>query len=281
MRRTNTRKRNKINIRNLDEKTLALIGILSIIIIVIIIIFFHYIKNIIIKYKFEKDSTYVSELNEDTVFSLDKIVLFSSATVKTNDIKNSVWDLDISEYSDICIYLKNIPNYNILKNSVKELYIDNINISETEIGTQYLYTKTIQDFGKCSFDENKVISDRIDFNIIDSDSAANYSNNEILDNLSNPIVLGYYNKNLKTNYLNSNTQINYNGKILKDAKIPKTSIECNVSFDMHIINELGEEYICNINFYIPIENEKSSIYTDGYITAELNNLDDYKFLRLK
>ena len=244
MRRTNTRKRNKFNFNNLNKRALILIGILSIFIIILIVILSYFLKNAIIKNNFEKDYSKAAYLNEEPVFSLDKIVLFSSATVKTNELKNSVWNLDISQFSDICIYLNNIENNNNSKNIVRELYIDNINISKT-------------------------------------DSTANYSNNEIFDNLSNPIVLGYYNQNIKTNFFNANSQVDYSGKILKEAKIPQTSIECNISFDIHIKNELNEEYICNVNFDIPFESDKSSVYENGHITKELGNLSNYKFLRLK
>ena len=77
MRRTNSRKRNKINIKNIDKKTLKTIYILSALIVVFLFTFLYFLKNVIIKYKFEKIYTAAAQLNEDTVFTLDKIVLFS------------------------------------------------------------------------------------------------------------------------------------------------------------------------------------------------------------
>ena len=281
MRRLSSRKRNKINLKNLNNKTLKITVSLIILLIIIICIYFYFIKNIFIRNNFEQHYTYTSSLNEETVFSLDKIVLFSSATVDTKELNNSVWDLDISQYTDICIYVNNVSNNNTSKNVIKQLYIDNINISQPEYGTPCLYRKSLQDFGKCSFSEDKISSDRIDFNIVEKDNSINYENNEIYNNLSTPITLGFYNKNVKTNFLNSDSQVEYNGKILKKAAIPQTSINCNVSFDINIINELDEHYICNVNFDIPFEYNNSSIYEDGYITKEINNLENYKFFRLK
>lgn len=281
MRRISSRKRNKINLKNLNNKTLKITGSLIILLIIIICIYFYFIKNIFIKNNFEKHYTYTSSLNEETVFSLDKIVLFSSATVNTKELNNSVWTLDISEYTDICVYVNNISNNSNSKNIVKQLYIDNINISQPEYGTPCLYRKSLQDFGKCSFSEDKISSDRIDFNILEKDNTINYENNEIYNNLSTPITVGFYNKDIKTNFLSSDSRVEYNGKILKKATIPQTSINCNVSFDINIINELDEHYICNVNFDIPFEDNNSSIYEDGYITKEINNLENYKFFRLK
>ena len=109
----------------------------------------------------------------------------------------------------------------------------------------------------------------------------NYNNNEIFNNLSTPLSIGFYNKNIKTNFLNSDTQIEPNGRILKKASIPEASIACNVSFNINIVNMLGEKYICNVNFSIPFTDENSSIYENGYIKKEISNLDNYKFLRIQ
>ena len=40
-------------------------------------------------------------------------------------------------------------------------------------------------------------------------------------------------------------------RILKKASIPEASIICYVSFNINIVNMLGEKYICNVNFSIP------------------------------
>lgn len=281
MRRKNIRKRNNFNLKNLDKKAILMIISLSIFIIFLIFIIAYFLKNIFINNSFEKDYSTYAALNEDNPFSLNKLVIFSSASVDTKEVNNSVWNLDISQFADICIYLNNIPYDNNSKNTIKKLYINNISISKTELGTPCLYQKTIQDFGKSSFADDKIFKDRIDFNLVNTDEIANYSNNEIFSNLSNPILIGFYNKNIKTNFWNSNAELDHSGRILKEAKIPKQSIECNISFDINIINELDEEYICNVNFDIPFENDTKNVYDYGYITKEIKDLDNYKFLRLK
>lgn len=281
MRRTNNRERNKINLNEINKETLKIIAIFIVLLIIFIFVYYYFFKNIFIKKNFEKEYTSISSLNEETIFSLYKIVLFSSATANSNGLSNSVWDLDISQYCDICIYLNNIKNENSSKNVVKQLYIDNIEISKPELGTPCLYQKAIEDFGKCSFSDDKIIPDRFDFNIVKNGNIINYSNNEIYDDLSSPLSIGFYNKNIKTGFLNSDSQIEYNGKILKRASIPEASIKCDVSFDINIINELDEHYVCNINFNIPFSNNDSSIYEDGYVKKEISNLSNYKFLRKK
>ena len=281
MRRTNTRKRNKINLKNLNKKTLRIIYFLSILLNIFIFIYLYFIRNIFIKGNFEKEYTKISSLNDETVFSLNKIVLFSSATVDAKELNNTVWNLNISQYTDIAIYLNNSPNSNSSKNTVKEFYINNISITPTEYGTPCLYKKSKTDFGRSSYSDENKINDGFYFNIESDIANINNSNNSIDKNLSSPLILGFYNKDVKTNFLYSEQQIEYNGKILKRASIPMRSIKANVSFDINIVNDANEHYICNVGFEIPFENDNSSIYEDGYITKELNNLDNYKFLRIK
>lgn len=281
MRRLNSRKRNKLLLKELDKRATIVIAILISIILIVIAISSYFIMNQIVKNCFENQALKMSSINEDTPFSLKKVVLFSSATVDTNDLKNSVWDLNVSQFSDICIYLNNSSNVNESKNTVKEFYIDNIDIAKPELGSTFLYRKSINDFGKSTFKNDSIINDRLDFEVLDSNTPENLTENVVSNKLFEPIVLGFYNKNVKENYLSSSLNIDYSGKILKEAKIPKSSLQCNVSFNLNIINELDEHYICNVNFDIPFENENSSIYDDGYFVQELNNLENYKFLRLK
>lgn len=281
MRRTNNRKRNKINLNQINRETLKTIALIIVLLIVFSFVYFYFIRNIFIKKNFEKEYTSISSLNEDSPFSLNKIILFSSATITSNGLNNSVWNQDISQYCDICIYLNNSSGDTNDKNTIKQLYIDTISISTPELGTPCLYKKSLQDFGRCSFNDKNIIHDKFDFNIINKNETINYNNNEIFNNLSTPLSIGFYNKNIKTNFLNSDTQIEPNGRILKKASIPEASIACDVSFNINIVNMLDEKYICNVNFSIPFTDENSSIYENGYIKKEISNLDNYKFLRIQ
>ena len=259
MRRTNNRKRNRINLNQINRETLKTIALIIVLLIVFSFIYFYFIRNIFIKKNFEKEYTSISSLNEDSPFSLNKIILFSSATTTSNGLNNSVWNQDISQYCDICIYLNNNSSNVADKNIAKQVYIDNISISTPELGSPCLYKKSVQDLGKSSFSEDKIISDRFDFNIIDTKKTIDYNNNDVYNNLSTPLSIGFYNKNIKTNFLNSDSQIESNGRILKKASIPEASIICYVSFNINIVNMLGEKYICNVNFSIPFTDENSSI----------------------
>ena len=274
---TNVRKRKRILLQELNNKSLKLLFLLIIILFVCIIIYFSFMRDIFIKRNFEKENMSFSSINENIPFSLNKIILFSSATAETDSVNQSL-SLDISQYCDIGIYLNNTDKENTF---IKSLYINNISISSPELGTPCLYKKRINDLGGCSFNEESIINDEFYFNMIEYTSELNYNNYELLNDGSTPISFGFYNKDIKKDFITSDTQVSYNGTLLKGALIPQTSLNCNISFTINIITNKDEHYICNINFDIPFEDEEGSIYDTGYSTKELKNNELSKFIRIK
>lgn len=273
----NIRKKKQVLIKETNKKALKIISILIMLLIICFITYFSFFQDISIKNKLEKDSMDFSELNEYIPFSIKEIILFSSATAKADSI-NQQLALDISQYCDIGIYLNKVQDENLF---ISSLYIDNIITSSPEIGTPYLYKKNISDLGKCSFDENNIINDTLSFNIISTDTDLNYNNYELYNNGTTPISLGFYNKNIKIGFFPNNSEIFYNGTLLKQALIPLTSLNCNISFRINILTNSNEHYICNVNFDIPFEDDNGLIYDTGYITKEFNSSQVNKFIRLK
>ena len=273
----NIRKKKQVLIKETNKKALKIISILIMLLIICFITYFSFFQDISIKNKLEKDSMDFSELNEYIPFSIKEIILFSSATAKADSI-NQQLALDISQYCDIGIYLNKVQDENLF---ISSLHIDNIIISSPEIGTPYLYKKNISDLGKCSFDENNIINDTLSFNIISIDTDLNYNNYELYNNGTTPISLGFYNKNIKIGFFPNNSEIFYNGTLLKQALIPLTSLNCNISFRINILTNSNEHYICNVNFDIPFEDDNGLIYDTGYITKEFNSSQVNKFIRLK
>lgn len=275
----NVRKRKHLLFKEINEKSFKLIVLLSIIILVCLIIYLFFINNIFIKKNFEKDNINFSILNQNIPFSLNKIILFSSATADTSNVNQSVMNLDISQYCDVGIYLNNSDMDNTV---IQSLFLDNIIISTPETGTPCLYKKVVSDLGKCSYRDNLVIGNRYDFNIISSGSQINYTNYELYSDGSTPISVGFFNKNIKTDFLADIKEIVYNGKLLEKALITTSSLNVTVSFKINIITTNNEHYICNVSFDIPFNNEDgTSIYDSGYVTKEILNNEINKFIRVK
>ena len=93
-----TRKRNKF-----IAKLIITIALLILCIVTIV--------NIIGIYKVNSEfSSYIDELarlNSKTVFSIDRIYLYSSADATSNETTKPVWDLNVSQFTDIAIYINN------------------------------------------------------------------------------------------------------------------------------------------------------------------------------
>lgn len=274
----NIRKKKKMIVKETNLKALKLLSLLLIIIFICSLGYIFFLRNYFNNKSFEKYNMFIADSNNSIPFSINKIVLYSSSTANIINTYNdeSVQALDISQYCDISIYLNNLNN-----SIIKELYINNIIISNPETGTPYLYRKMLSDIGTCSYSNHDAIKGEFHYNIISKNVSINYENYELYSDGSTPIALGFFNENVKSNYLLTKDEIKNSTSFLKDAYIPISSINCNISFDLNIITENGEHYICNINFSIPFYNEdNTSIYDTGFVNVELTSNNLSKFVKV-
>ena len=273
------RKRNKILVDQLNKKVILTMIALIIFLVICVCIYFTFIQNVLIKKTFEKDYEQFSALNENIPFTIQKIVMFSSATADSQTVNQSP-SLDISQYCDIAIYLNPIKENHL---SIQSLSLQNVSISPTELGQPCLYKKRIHDFGKCSFTDENVIANSIDFTVIDANEQIpiNEDNYEIYNDGSTPITMGFYNKDIKKEFLFDTNEIRYNGTLLKAAFVPQSSIQCNTSFTLCITSTDGGQYICNINLTIPFENGNDSLYNTGYVSKTIDGKELSKFIRIQ
>ena len=266
--------------------------LILVILLIILLLIFSTLSNIVYidiirKFSFETDIVKKYEINSNSVFCLDKIFIFSSADGVNNPVNNkALWDINISQFSDIAIYINNNRNDGLnFENSVKKLYISNIKYNETPtLGTYNLYYKDINDFGKLSYLEENGIGDDFSFNIVYGDNMPNYSNKELHTSLSSPICFTFVNKDIKNNCIVSDitNPLTYDGSLLQRCNIPLHSINCNFSFNINIINNLEQHFVCNVNIDVPLKDDdmKTSIY-DGKFQKEITNLSKYKFYRIQ
>ncbi len=232
--------------------------------------------------------------NKSSVFSLSKIYCYSSASGINNTEGKAMWDVNVSQYTDIALDLSinnvnndltnNLGNSNSQvvdtspKYSISKIYIDNISFSNNSTGTLSLGYIPILNFGLISNDEltnPEKQQNKIDFNIVnDKETLLNNILQEpsIDKNLVLPITLRYLNSNIKVNHTITNIEENlsFDGNILKRASIPLSSIKNEVTFNIHIVTNSSEEYIYPIHLQIPLQNEDNSknIY-DGSYSQEL------------
>lgn len=248
-----------------------LFAIFTILLIYLSIIVFKDIKNKLFSNICNNSIFEFVEKNSKTIFSIDKIVYFSSANANISINGNSSFTVsNLYQYTDIAIFIDNHADGNFdSKNTLKEVTLSDINFSlKPNIGQPNLYFKSINDFATSNFDESNLISDTIKFETTSNDEI-DYSTKTLYNNCANPISLCYVNSNIKDNYtlLDNISNIAYNGSLLKNCNVTLNSVACKISFLVTILNNLDEKYVCPITLNIPLSTENSTLY-DGNLTLK-------------
>ncbi len=246
-------------------------AVFTILILLLCILLFLY-YDLIFRTSYAKDefSTQVekiAEQNENPIFKIQKILIYSSANAIDKSENESLQDLSILQYSDIAIYLDNTSTvYDLTnENTVKELYIDNISIQTgSDKGHQYVNYKSPFEFAEYK-DIEELNSDKIEYNIVstnDQNNHTDYATPTFYTDCSNPITLEYMNENIVTNYATSSDSntISFNGKVLQEAGIDLNDINYSLNFTIHIVNNLNEEFICPVRLKVDLSGDDGGIY---------------------
>lgn len=276
--------------KNFDFKIKNVKLAFAILIILLFAIFLLYYNFILItsfaKNKFANEVIEIADENENSIFNIQKILIYSNATAIDNSEDQSLKNMSISQYSDISIYIDNTSYITDLtnENTVKELYIDNIVMkSNSDKGTKILNYKNPLNFGKFKSIETPQ-NNRIDFNIINTNSENenhDYSTPTFYTDCSNPITLGYLNKDLLTDYSvsdESNT-VSFNGKVLKEANVDLNDINYTVSFKIHIVNNLNQKFVYNMSLDVNLDDNNGGIYNGYVYRGKTTSGNEYRFFK--
>lgn len=262
----------------------------AILIILLFIIFLLYYHFILTKYSaknsFTNQMVEISDENENSIFNIQKILVYSSATAVDNSEDQSLKDVSISQYSDISIYIDNTSYITDLtnENTIKELYIDNIVVnSNSDRGTKILNYKSPLTFGKYKTVEPPS-NNRIDFNIINTNSENenhDYTMPTFYTDCSNPITLGYLNKDLLTNYsvTDSSNKISFNGKVLEEANIDLNDVNYTLNFNIHIVNNLNQKFVYNMSLNVNLNDDNGGIYNGYVYRGKTTSGNEYRFFK--
>lgn len=271
----------KIKIKN--ER--LVFAILIIALFVVFLLYYNLVFSVAFsKNAFAKEIIEISNENEKPIFNIQKLLLYSNANAVDNTENQSLKDMSISQYTDISIYIDNTSSISELtdENTVKELYIDNIECS-ANLGTKILNYKNPLEFGKFKVIETPK-DNRIDFKIINTNEENennDYSNPAFYTDCSNPISLGYLNKDILTNYSvpSDSNIVSFNGKVLKEANINLNDINYTLSFKIHIVNNLNEKFVYNMNLDVNLDDDNGGIY-NGYVYRGKNTSGtEYNFFK--
>ena len=266
------------------KKLYIKLAITIVLIILCIMLITSTIRVYIVNKEFANNMSEIAKLNSKTVFSIDRIYLYSSADAKSKETNKPIWDLDIYQYTDIALFINNRDNEGIsYENTIKDLTIDNVKFNGLEVGNPKLYYKNVNDFAKLDIANENEIKDSMQFNVINSGDA-DYTKPTIYSNCQNPITLEYVNFNMKeeTKISDISTPLTYDGSLLKKAGISLSTIKCTLSFRVTIVNNYNQKYVATVYIDIPIEDSFSNtnIY-GGKIIKNIENTNIVKFVRVE
>ncbi len=278
-RKTNVKKK-KIDLKNIDKKKAILTAIAIILFIIVFVLCYLVFYKYVLKRNFENTVLDFSNKNEETIFEINNITFFSSCDAKNKSASRSNFTIEnLYQYTDMALFITSPKEEKTLKNTLKSVYIDNIQYTKTPtLGTPSLYYKNINNFAKSDIIDTNLINDRLDFNVTSEDEA-NLDTPTLYNNLANPIVLSYVNSNIKTDYTLTDTSspITYDGTLLKKCDVLLNSISSSLSFDIYITNNLDEEFKCTVYIDIPLESDSESIYNGSVTLKKDTNFIFYRY----
>lgn len=195
----------------------------------------------------------MTSLNSKQTFSIDKIYLYSSANATNNETKKSMWNLNVYQYTDIALYISgNATNKD--QNTIKELYIDNVKFDSLNVGTPNMHYKSLFEFGKFNLETENIITDRLNYEVIEPAKAEQKNNvsinSEVTDTADN-IEIRDTNTN-SSNNINSTSDIlsvetlNYSKpQIYSDASNPITLEYMNLIKSNYLVSDIENPLVYN------------------------------------
>lgn len=264
---------------NKYKKIIYIILIISLISILIFIFQKSYNK-ILMEKDFEESSIAFVEKNKEKIFSINKIIFFSSCDSKNKTSSPTNFTIEnLYTYTDIALFINNNSEENTMKNTLKSVKLANIKISKEPLyGTPNLYYKSINNFAKSEFEDTNLIEKELIFDVT-SQNEADLTKPVLYNNCANPITISYINQNVKTDYtmIDTKNPIIYNGKLLQRCGVGISSIQARIYFDIEIENNENEKYRTTVYFDIPYEEGEKSIY-DGNLTITKDvEFDFYRY----
>lgn len=268
-------------LRKLFDNKIIILG-LDIVLMIIAIICCKYIYNFELqKAVFTGQVEQFRKENEIPVFRIGKVILYSSANA-VDDSDGKLENISISQFTDIAIYIDNKTKIQTTtaENTVREMYLDDIKLTMNTPEGDYIFNyKNPKKMGKFLSIEDYG-NDKIWMKIISNNEeikTADYNHNLFFTDCSNPISLGFINRNFIKNGVVSETsgQLAFDGSILKNANVDLASISGKIEFFIHIKNNLGENFLCNLVIDNDLTKDQESLY-NGY-SIRINDLKDEKY----
>ena len=233
------------------------------------------------KWQLEIDFIKQAEEIPTDLFSIDKIILFSSADASQNEeSKKALWNVTISQYTDVAIYLNNHAENGLSsRNTISSLSIGNISFDpKPTLGTPMLAYKPAQNFGSYQEPTSESCPSSLAYTLRNYGENIDYLQPEIYNDLSNPITFTYLNHHIKQDALITDTEepLAFDGSLLRRANVNPKSIETTIHFTIELTTNMNETYVATVHLPLLFSDaEENTLYT-GYQKQEISG-ENYLF----
>ena len=269
-----------INWDKLGNKKKYVLPILGVILAVIFYIFLNIIGKNIQNDIYANQVIKQAQRQDNTIFAVSKIHISSSANAIDRSKAQNMKELSLYQYTDIAIYIDNFKEENGLTkvNTIKELYIDNINlnVSNPNIGVSSLSYANLLTLGNREIVTDFSPHDRIDFDIVytnEENEKADYTKPTFYTDCSNPITLRYINRLTKKYSIKDDEEVSFDGALLKAAGVSTDDINYKIRFTINLVNNEDKYFSCPINLSIPL----NDIYQGTSIKTATPKGQEYEF----
>ena len=127
--KSNTKKTERLE--TIDTKKFILLCIAIFLIIILCFLLYYFISTSMRKNNYENSLLSFAEKNENTIFSIDRIVFFSSSDSKNKSSSRTNFTIEnLYTFTDIALFINNHSDENTLENTLKEVRINNINFTK-------------------------------------------------------------------------------------------------------------------------------------------------------
>ena len=127
--KSNTKKNERLE--KIDTKKFILLCIAIFLIIILCFLLYYFISTSMRKNNYENSLLSFAEKNENTIFSIDRIVFFSSSDSKNKSSSRTNFTIEnLYAFTDIALFINNHSDENTLENTLKDVRINNINFTK-------------------------------------------------------------------------------------------------------------------------------------------------------
>lgn len=265
---------------NKTNKRILIVCICTLLLCLIIYAFFRISNQYKINVLFAHNASKMQENLENPIFKLEKVIVYSDANIEDLSENQNLEDINISQFTDFAIYIDNNPKVQELteENTVNKIYIDNISVTGTDLGTQKVFYKDINKL--CNYEPIREGASLINYIVLHANREKEIAkmSNVYYTDCSEPLIVTYVNENIieRKDASESKNKLSLDGSMLRYFGIKLEDLNYRISFRINLENNLGELYYCDFSQDVNLNSSDGGIYT-GYI-MQVFDLSDSKYI---